>query len=339
MSQISLFRPEAIAHATHKHHGAVFINTPVHYRVITLGCGVFVVCLILFVMFAEFSEKCIVTGYVNSTRGIAHAYPSRQGVIVKGYVSQGGHVKRGDPLFRIDTSDDGLGTSHSRDMFVPLQKRKGALDRDLAHKRQYLQALKPLLRKKYISSTDYQVKHDEILALEKQKNLLEMELIRYKQSRAYVVRAPTDGLVSAVMTHVGQHTQLGKPLLSILPRHAALIVELYIPVAKSGFLNPHDAITIHYDAYPYQRFGAAKGVIQTISQTILTDAEEDKPIRVRQPYYKVTATLDKHEVMAYGKPRQIQQGMTLSAVIIGSKKKLWQWILDPLYSYSGKLWA
>ena len=339
MRQSSLFRPEVLAFAKHKQFGEVFINTPMHHTLLTVGCGFVVLCLLGCVMFAEFSEKCRVTGYVNFTQGVARAYAPRQGVIVKCYVTQGDRVKRGDPLFLMDTSLDGADTAHSKNMLIPLQNRKRALEHDLANKQEHLRALKPLLERKYIALNDYQVKSDEIVALKNQRNLLAMEIIRYQQSRAYLIRAPRAGMVSNVMFHVGQYTQPGKPLLSILPVDATLIAELYVPVVKSGFINPHDPIMIHYDAYPYQRFGAAKGTIQSISKTILTDAEEDKPIRVNQPYYKVIAQLDKHTVMAYGKPRQIQQGMTFSAVMIGSKKKLWQWILDPLYSYSGALWA
>ena len=92
---------------------------------------------------------------------------------------------------------------------------------------------------------------------------------------------------------------------------------------------------IRYDAYPYARFGTTKASIREIDQSILTDDEESNPIRIGQPYYKAIAILDKQSVKVYGRDKTIQQGMTLSAVIIGSKRKLWQWILDPLYSFYG----
>ena len=82
-------------------------------------------------------------------------------------------------------------------------------------------------------------------------------------------------------------------------------------------------------------FGAAKARVYEISKSVLTDDEEDKPIKIGEPYYKMSASLDKQFVTVYGKDKKIQHGMTVSAVIVGSKRKLWQWILDPLYSFYG----
>jgi membrane fusion protein len=39
----------------------------------------------------------------------------------------------------------------------------------------------------------------------------------------------------------------------------------------------------------------------------------------------------------YGEKKKIKHGMTISAVVVGSKRKLWQWILDPLFSFYGDL--
>jgi membrane fusion protein len=37
----------------------------------------------------------------------------------------------------------------------------------------------------------------------------------------------------------------------------------------------------------------------------------------------------------YGKKENLSHGMTLTAVITGEKKKIWQWVFDPIYSYYG----
>ena len=94
---------------------------------------------------------------------------------------------------------------------------------------------------------------------------------------------------------------------------------------------------IRYDAFPYARFGGVGAYIDGISQSILTDVEEDKPIRIGEPYYKVTARLEQQFVRVYGQQKHMRHGMTVTAVIVGSRRKLWQWILDPIYSFSGGL--
>ena len=134
---------------------------------------------------------------------------------------------------------------------------------------------------------------------------------------------------------ISQYTNLSKPLLKILPSHADLMASLFVPVKHSGFLHHKNKVIIRYDAYPNARFGSSIAEINEINRSIMTDEEEDKPIRIGEPYYKVTATLDKQVVSVYGATKNIQQGMTISAVIVGSKRKIWQWILDPLYSFYG----
>ena len=333
MNNQPLFRQEALAHIKNKNYGTVFINTPVSYTVLTVGCGVIMVGLILFVLFGEFSEKCIVMGYLNADRGIARVYPKHQGLIVKGHMVQGAHVKKGDALFWIDTSDDGLSVRHKDDVLNRLQNSKRTLEHEIAVKTQQLNTLKPLLLKKYIAVTTYNAQHDDISALQQKKDQLDLDIMQHMQSRAYVIRAPIDGVVSSVLYQVGQNVNLSKPLAYLLPTPVHLVAELYIPVAKAGFLSPNDAVTIRYDAYPYQHFGTASGTIRDISQNVLTDEDEDKPFRMGQPYYKATVLLDNQAILLDGKARPLQHGMTVSAVIVGPRKKIGQWLFDPLYRH------
>ena len=293
MTQNNLFRSEALAHVKNKNYGTVFINTPVHFIVLTAGCGLLVLFIILFVMFAEFSDKCIVTGFLNATNGIVRVYPKQQGVIVKSHIKQGDIVHQGEPLFLIDTSYDGLNTSHRPDVVDKLQTKVHAIDQEISEKTARLKLLEPLLQKKYMSLVAYQAKQDELLALEQKKNAVDIELIKDKQSRSYIVRSPINGLISSTMVKLGQAALASKPLVNILPNKVDLIAEIYVPVSKSGFLNQTSHVILRYDAYPYQRFGTTDATIIDISQNTLTDADEDKPLRIGQPYYKATARLNK----------------------------------------------
>lgn len=330
-----LFRPEVFESRRNRNYGSVLVNTPVHYTVLTVFFSVLVGLVFLFLMFGEFSEKFIVKGYLESTKGIARVYPSKNGVIAKCYIKQGDKIKKGDKLFLINTSDEELGKKKQHDVLTQLEKKKKSLEEELKHKKKHLQALKPLLIKKYIPLATYHAKHDELVAIESQINGVDIEILNYKHNKSYVIRSPIEGIISSVIYQEGQSTNLTKPLMKILPSHADLIAELFIPVRQSGFLRHNNQVIIHYDAYPYARFGASKASIQQISRSILTDDEEEKPIRVGEPYYKISALLDKQFITVYGKDKKIQHGMTISAVIVGSKRKIWQWILDPLYSFYG----
>ena len=335
----SLFRQQVFDDLKNKHYGMVSINVPVKYSVLTAGISLFLVLIILFFMFAEYSEKFIVKGYVNSTPGVVRVYPAKQGVLVKSWVHQGMSVGQGDPLFLVDTSYDGLAKTAHHAVFDKLVQQAQAIDNEIKYKKAHLRALKQLLDKKYLSLDMYSQKRDELHALLVSQQTIEMDLIKYKQNRSYLVRAPIEGVVASVIYQVGQNANMSKPLVKIIPAKADLIAELFIPVSQAGFITKHNPIVIRYDAYPSARFGTGSGVITEKSQSILTDEEDDKPIRIGQPYYKVIAKLDTPFVIAYGKKRKVAHGMTFSAVILGSKKKVWQWVLDPLYSYYGELFV
>ena len=332
-----LFRQEVIDSRRNKNYGSVLINTPSLYMGLTIGFSLLVFFVFLFLLLGDFSEKFIVSGYLESTKGIARVYPSKNGIIVRQFIKQGEEVKKGDKLFFIDTSYEGLHKNNQHDVLAQLNKKKQSIEKEIGYKKKHLQALKALLEKKYISVATYHEKHDELVALKHQKNNVTVDILNYKHEQSYVIRSPIDGVVSTLLYQEGQSTHLTKPLAKILPSDADLMAELFIPVKQSGFLQPNNKIIIRYDAYPYTRFGTSKATINEISQSILTDEEEDKPIRIGQPYYKITALLDRQVVSVYGARKKIQHGMTISAVIVGSKRKIWQWILDPLYSFSGGL--
>ncbi|STX41051.1 hemolysin D [Legionella donaldsonii] len=339
MNDKTLFRLEVAESKKNQNYGLVSINTPVSYRFIAIGSMGIVLLIVLFLVFAEFAEKIIISGYLDSTKGIARVYPKRNGVIIQSYRHQGDKIKRGQNLFLIDTSYTGIYKSHDHEIFKNLKKNQEFIKKEINYKNQYLDALKKLLEKHYISWATYNEKQEELIEIKNKKNLIELDMIKYRQGKSYTIRSPIDGVVSSIIYKEGQYTNLSKPLAKIMPIDTDLVAELFIPAKKAGFLNKENKIIIRYDAYPYERFGTYQATIKEISQSIITDDEEEKPIRIGEPYYKITAELDKQFVVVYGAEKKLQQGMTFSAVIVGQKRKIWQWILDPLYSYYGVLFS
>ena len=331
-----LFRQEVIDNKKYTDWGSVFINTPLEYRIVSGAFFALTIALILFIYFGEFSEKYIVNGYINSRKGIVRVYPNKNGIIKKSYAFQGKKTNKNEVLFIIDTSYEGWTEKQGNEIFHQLNERKTSFKKELDYKVDQLQRLKKLLEKKFISLDVFNQKHAEIVALENSLNIIEMDLIKYKQSKSYAIRAPINGTIASVSYKPGQYINPAKPLLKILPSDSNLEVELFIPIRKSGFIQKNAKVIIRYDAYPYERFGTYKAIIKDISQSILTDEEEDNPIKIKEPYYKATALLEKEDVLVYGKNIHIQDGMTVTGIVLGSKRKIWQWILDPIYSVYGE---
>ncbi|PJD92516.1 MAG: hypothetical protein CK424_05275 [Legionella sp.] len=319
--------------STQRFYGSVSMNIPVPYTVMLICIGLLFGLFVIYSIVADFTQWYVVKGYLNAKSGMVRVYPLRQGVIKRCLVKEGQHVKKGEVLYTVDTTQHDH-VSHPTTYHL-LQKRLQYFEQHLKTKQMYLQTIKPLLQKHYVSFLTYQSQQDQINALESNRHEAQMALLRYQQSRIYVVRAPITGVISSLEFGKGQTIDHTKSLLTILPSHTELIAQLYVPVSKSGFLNPSESIVLRYDAYPYQHFGVAKAHIVSITHSVLSDHEEDKPIHIGEPYYKVMAQLDKQFIFLYGHSHALKQGMTCSALIPGAHKKLWRWMFDPFYRYSG----
>ena len=57
----------------------------------------------------------------------------------------------------------------------------------------------------------------------------------------------------------------------------------------------------------------------------------------KEPMYRVTIELDRQYIKAYGDAVPLRAGMLLEADIMIDKRKLYEWIVEPIYSITGKI--
>ncbi|MEO6920932.1 MAG: HlyD family efflux transporter periplasmic adaptor subunit [Collimonas sp.] len=168
------------------------------------------------------------------------------------------------------------------------------------------------------------------------------ELTESEAKRRIVVTAPQDGIATAVIADAGQAVDGNRPLVSIVPAGATLLAELYAPSRAIGFVRPGDQVLIRYQAYPYQKFGHQKGVVESVARTALPNNELNAigvPAGANgsEPMYRITVRLASQQVLAYGRQQPLQAGMLLDADVRQEKLRLYEWVLEPLYSLTGKL--
>lgn len=177
-------------------------------------------------------------------------------------------------------------------------------------------------------------------SLERMASTLDQEMTENEARREITVVASQDGQATNVLAEAGQFVMAGAPLLSIVPSDAILEAHLYAPSRAIGFVQPGASVLLRYQTFPYQKFGQHTGQVQTVSRTAQAPQDYVFPGMYggpSEPLYRITVGLSKQHVLAYGQPQALQPGMVVDANVLLDRRRIYEWILDPLYSVLGKV--
>lgn len=173
---------------------------------------------------------------------------------------------------------------------------------------------------------------ERIQLLRTELSAAEQRIAEVEGRRGYIIRAPISGRVSSLQASVGQAADPQRLQLQIVPHDSVLRAELFIPARAIGFVVVGQDVRILYEAFPYQHFGTYRGRIARVSQTIVMGSDITAPVTLREPAYRATVTLDRPDITAYGRQIPLQPDMLLRADIILERRRLVDWIVNPLLS-------
>jgi membrane fusion protein len=169
------------------------------------------------------------------------------------------------------------------------------------------------------------------------------ELTESEARRSVTITAPESGIATALGVEAGQLVDASKVLVNLVPQRAQLLAELYAPSRSIGFIKPNDPVLVRYQAFPYQKFGHARGKVISVSRTALSSQEISGANGINsgganaEPMYRIMVQIEKQTIRAYGQNQSLQAGMLLDADVLQEKRRLVEWVLEPLYSLTGKL--
>lgn len=201
-----------------------------------------------------------------------------------------------------------------------LERQQAALQRDLA---QVDEALRGLPAERAAREAD----------TARELALLDREHVQNDASGKLLVEAPIAGLVANRLVEPGQAVQAGQPLLTLLPAGSHLRAQLFVPSRAVGFIEPGDEVLLRYQAFPYQKFGHHEGVVRRVSRSAVPGAGGQGG----EPFYRVLVDIRGQSIKAYGRQEPLRPGMLLEADIMGEHRQLYEWVLEPLYSVTGRL--
>ncbi|QKY89418.1 HlyD family efflux transporter periplasmic adaptor subunit [Acinetobacter sp. NEB 394] len=170
----------------------------------------------------------------------------------------------------------------------------------------------------------------------------QLELIENKANNLQIIKANTNGTISSINVEVGQQINPNINLLNIIPDNSTLEAHLYISTEAIGFLKKNQKVNLRLHAYPFQKFGHAQGRVISISETTIRPQEllntvDSSTSQQRDSIYLVKVELKQKGMQAYGEVYPFKAGMTFDADIMQEERKLYEWVLEPLYSIKGKL--
>lgn len=178
---------------------------------------------------------------------------------------------------------------------------------------------------------------NDIEKLARQISQIESDGIENEAKRQTFVLAPKSGVLAAVQVDLGKQVATQDVLMSLIPAGTHLMVDLYVPSKSVGFVRLGNTAKLQYQAFPYQKFGTQDGTVSRISRTAVASQELPFPAAVGDMYYIVRVKPAREFVLAYGKREAIQPGMQVDADVWLDTRTLLEWILEPLYSVSGRM--
>ena len=176
--------------------------------------------------------------------------------------------------------------------------------------------------------------------IERERAELAQKSAESEARRSLVVRAPQDGVVSAVLASPGETVTAATALASLVPAGSVLQAHLYAPSSAVGFLRAQQPVLLRYHAFAYQKFGHQQGRIEQVSLAPLQAAElagQPWAGASREPMYRITVALDRQQVPAYGVLQPLAPGMQLDADVPIERRKLYEWLFEPVLGMAGRV--
>lgn len=176
----------------------------------------------------------------------------------------------------------------------------------------------------------------QLAQIERDVSLTAQELTEIEGRRQVFVTATESGRATLVSAEIGQLVDSDKALATLIPDESTLIARLYAPSSSIGFVQQNDRVLIRYQAFPYQKFGQHEGAIKSVSTSSISPSDLANVIgtgaQAGESYFSIDVELKSLSIKAGATERPLQPGMLLEADILQESRKLYEWILEPLYS-------
>ena len=155
--------------------------------------------------------------------------------------------------------------------------------------------------------------------------------------RAYDITAAADATVERIIAAPGQTLAAGAPILKMQSGASELQSDLFVPTRAAGFLKTGQEVRLAIDAFPFERYGHVDATIVEIGRVVMIPGEAGVPPQIKEPAFRVRASLKAQAVAAYGERYPLRNGLTAQADIALDRRPLYRWVIEPVLRLRGSL--
>ena len=165
----------------------------------------------------------------------------------------------------------------------------------------------------------------ELVATEKEAGVLQNELAKLRERRQNrILRSPIDGTVEEVSVHtVSGVVEPAEKVMSVVPFDNALEFESRVLNKDIGFIEVGQQVNIKLDAFPFERYGVATGIVTGIAKDAMETEENDW-------VYIVRCTPDRPTFLADGQEVTLTSGMTATVDIVTGERSVLSFLVEPV---------
>lgn len=159
---------------------------------------------------------------------------------------------------------------------------------------------------------------DQLLVTNKELEQLYLELEKY------TIHSPVSGYVQDLLYRDKSAMAIeGQSLMVIVPDNEKMLAEVMILNKDIGFIEDNNNVAIKLDAFDFSRYGKLNGQIKNIS----AGAIQDERLGL---VYRAIINVSEDEIMADGKVRQLEPGMSLTAEIKLGRRTVMSYLLSTI---------
>jgi HlyD family secretion protein/hemolysin D len=161
------------------------------------------------------------------------------------------------------------------------------------------------------------------------------------------LRAPIDGTIQQLnVATVGSVVTPAQQLLSVVPKDEGVEVLAMLENRDVGFVTVGQTVEVKIDAYPFTRYGLARGRVLSIdrdAETMPTGQVQEGSQRAADAIgniaasenllYTVHVALDRNSLQVDGRPAALVPGMSVKTEILTGQRRIIDYLLAPLAEY------